>query len=151
MVKLEFSIDIQASAQKVFDVVTGKETAAAWISVFSPHSFFEGSWDEGQKITFKTPDEHGRINGMVCRIEKNIPGKELYIQPLGSFMDGKEITDSKTIESLAVTYENYLFNQKDGYSELKILAVALAEFESFFNETWPVALKLIKEMAEGDE
>lgn len=148
MVKLEFSIDINASAEKVFKVITEKETAAAWISVFSPNSFYEGSWDEGQKITFITPDEHGKLNGMVCRITKNIPGKELYIQPLGNYLDGKEIIDEETLKSLAVTYENYHFIQHYGYSEFKVYATALDEFESFFNETWPVALKLIKEMAE---
>lgn len=43
MKTLTFTIDINASAARVYATMIGEETSKEWISIFSPNSFFKGS------------------------------------------------------------------------------------------------------------
>jgi len=148
MKKRTFQIDINATAKKVYQAIIEEESAKEWISVFSPNSYFSGSWDEGEKITFLTPNEEGNIHGMICTIAKNIPNKEIFIQPCGIFEEEQEILAGEKVKDLDKTYEKYRFVEQDGITTLHIEAVFFDHLESFFNETWPTALEKIKEMCE---
>ncbi|MCB0463765.1 MAG: SRPBCC domain-containing protein, partial [Flavobacteriaceae bacterium] len=78
MKKLQFKIDINASAQKVYNTMLGIEnieTYEQWTAEFNPTSTYEGNWDKGSKIYFVGTDENGKRGGMVSEIADNIPFK----------------------------------------------------------------------------
>lgn len=74
MKKLEFRIEINASAQKVYEAMLGlndKSTCEYWTATFNPTSTYEGSWTKGSKILFVGVDESGKKGGMVSEVVEN--------------------------------------------------------------------------------
>ena len=55
MKKLQFSIEINAPKEKVWDTLWQDENYRKWTSVFIEGSFAESDWKEGGKIHFLTP------------------------------------------------------------------------------------------------
>jgi len=114
-----------------------------WVSVFSPNSYFEGSWNKGEKIVYLSPDENGAIQGMISTIQENIPCKQIYIQPCGLVMNGIEVLEGEQVQGLEQTYEKYMSNQKGNVTELRIEVAVYNELEDYFNKTWPEALEML--------
>lgn len=50
--KLNFHINIKASVEKVYKIVTEKESYQDWVSSFSPNTSNNGNWIEANTITF---------------------------------------------------------------------------------------------------
>lgn len=150
MEKLHFEIEINAKAEKVYQVMLDKEHYEEWTKEFNPTSQFKGSWEKGSKILFLGSDpKTGEVGGMVSRIKENIPAKFLSIEHLGIVQNGQEITSGKDVESWAGASENYTFNEVNGKTLLSIDADSNQEFKSYFLETWPKALNRLKAICEG--
>ena len=140
MEKIEFKKEVKASAEKVWDVLLGKDTYPKWTSVFAEGSSVETDWEKGSKAIFGD----GTGNGMVSRIEENIPFKFLSIKHLGEIKDGKEDLDKNWGDA----YENYTLTEKDGHTILDIELNISNDWKDYMIDTWPKALALVKELAE---
>ena len=57
MKKLTYSININAPAEIVFEMMLGEATYKQWTAAFNPTSDFEGGWNKGDKIYFIGYDE----------------------------------------------------------------------------------------------
>jgi hypothetical protein len=90
LVKMSFTIDIEAQKQRVWDVMLGEKTYGEWTSAFSPGSSFEGNWSEGSDIRFVGKDENGNRCGLYSRIVANRKFEFLGIEHLGSISSGVE-------------------------------------------------------------
>lgn len=148
MEKLNFDITIQASADKVFRTMLDEKTYKTWTAVFNPTSHFKGSWAKGSKIVFLGTDNNGKVGGMVSRIRENIPNQYISIEHYGIIKDGKEITAGPEVEAWAGSLENYTFSELKGETVVVVHIDSNAEFKSYFEETWPNALKKLKEICE---
>lgn len=84
MEKIEFKTEINASAEKVWDVLFGKDTYPKWTVAFAENSSVETDWQKGSKAIFGD----GTGNGMLAVIEDNIPNKFMSIKHLGEVKDG---------------------------------------------------------------
>ena len=71
MQKLKFSIEINATKEKVWNTMLEDKTYRIWTEVFSKGSHFIGDWSKGSKILFLGPNENGEMGGMVSRIKEN--------------------------------------------------------------------------------
>jgi len=140
MEKIEFKKEVKASAEKVWDILLGKDTYPKWTSVFAEGSSVETDWKKGSNAIFGD----GTGNGMVSRIEENIPFKFLSIKHLGEIKDGKEDLDKNWGDA----YENYTLTEKDGHTILDIELNISNDWKDYMNDTWPKALALVKELAE---
>lgn len=140
MEKIEFKTEINASAEKVWDVLFGKDTYPKWTVAFAENSSVETDWQKGSKAIFGD----GTGNGMLAVIEDNIPNKFMSIKHLGEVKDGKE-----ELKDWGEPLENYSLSEKDGKTELKIDMGITDEWKGYFEETWPKALQKVKDLAEG--
>jgi hypothetical protein len=151
MVPLQFKIEINATAQKVYDAMLGltnKSTYEYWVSVFNPTSTYEGSWKKGSKIYFVGVDENGKKGGMVSLIEDNQPATFVSIKHYG-FLDGEvEITTGELVEKWTGGHENYTFQEQEGKTILTVDMDTVEDYEDFFNTTYPKALEKLKEISE---
>lgn len=151
MVPLQFKIEINATAQKVYDAMLGltnKSTYEYWVSVFNPTSTYEGSWEKGSKIYFVGVDENGKKGGMVSLIEANQPATFVSIKHYG-FLDGEvEITTGELVEKWTGGHENYTFQEQEGKTILTVDMDTVEDYEDFFNTTYPKALEKLKEISE---
>lgn len=153
MEKLHFSILIDASKEKVWEVMLDKDTYEKWTDVFMPGSSYVGEWDEGSKILFLAPDEMGEMSGMVGRIKENHQYEYISIESVGVVHNGEEDTTSQEAKEWAGSLENYTFKELYGETELHVDLSSDMEMDpemlETLGETWPKALKKLKELAEN--
>lgn len=151
MKKLQFKINIQANAEKVYQLMLGLQDRATyeyWTSAFNPTSTYEGSWDKGSKIHFVGVDENGKKGGMVSEIVEHRPAEFVSIRHYG-FLDGDtEITTGELVEKWAGGYENYMYQENIGITTVIVEMDAIEEYMSYFQNTYPAALQKLKEIAE---
>jgi hypothetical protein len=152
MKKLQFNISIHAPVSSVYNIMLGissKSTYEQWTAMFNPTSTYEGNWEKGSKMLFIGVDEKGEKGGIVSKIAENIPHQFVSIQHYGLVNAGKEITEGADVEKWANGFENYLFEENNGVTMVKVEIDATEEFIDFMNETYPKALIKLKELCEN--
>lgn len=151
MKKLQFKIDINASAQKVYNTMLGIEnieTYEQWTAEFNPTSTYEGNWDKGSKIYFVGTDENGKRGGMVSEIADNIPFKFVSIRHYGILDGENEIIEGPDVEKWAGGLENYSFEEHNSVTTITVETEADEDYLDYFDTTWPKALNKLKELSE---
>lgn len=151
MQKLQFKIDINASAQKVYNTMLGIdniETYEQWTAEFNPTSTYEGNWDKGSKIYFVGTDENGKRGGMVSEIADNVPFKFVSIRHYGILDGENEITEGPDVEKWAGGLENYSFEEHNGVTTISVETDTDEDYLDYFDTTWPKALNKLKELSE---
>jgi uncharacterized protein YndB with AHSA1/START domain len=146
---MEFNIEINASREKVWDVLFGEETYPLWTTAFSEGSKVETDWQKGSKALFI--DQSNR--GMVSRIAENVPNEYMSIEHLGMYDNGAEDFESEEVKRWAGAKENYTLTDLGGKTNLHIF-MEMEESEEnkqmieMFAGMWPKALAKVKELAE---
>jgi uncharacterized protein YndB with AHSA1/START domain len=144
MKKLEYSIAIDAKPERVWDTIIGKDSYNEWTAVFAEGSSVETDWKKGSKALFLD----GKGNGMVSKIVESIPGKFLSIQHLGEVKDGVEDPTTYQGEQWGDALENYSLEEVDGKTLWRVTMDMNEDYVQYMEDTWPLALKKVKEMAE---
>jgi uncharacterized protein YndB with AHSA1/START domain len=148
METLHFETIINANIEKVFSTMIDEQHYREWTAEFNPTSHFTGSWEKGAKIVFLGTDQDGNTAGMVSRIKENIQNKFVSIEHLGIVQGNKEITTGPEVDSWAGALENYTFTENNGITLLAVDLDSNEEYMSYFIDTWPKALKKLKEICE---
>ncbi|MEI6729537.1 MAG: hypothetical protein WCK98_07915 [bacterium] len=143
---LNFTITINAHVETVWHKMLDLESYKIWTSVFEPGSFYEGSWDLGNEISFKS----GRPGGLAGTITKNEHLKIIEISYKGMFNDEGLIEDStKEAKAMKGLVERYTFTTiTENQTQLDVYTESLESFSVFMSEQWPIALEKLKEICE---
>ena len=139
MKKISFSIKINASKESVWATLWDDATYGKWTSVFSPDSHAVSDWKQGSEVKFI--DNKG--DGMLSNIETIIPFEQMSFKHQAMMEGGVETT-----KDWAGSMENYFLKETNGVTDLTIDMDINAEYESFFVETFPKALELVKQISE---
>lgn len=146
---LHFEITINAPVSKVYNDMLADKTYREWTAEFNPTSYYRGSWEQGSKILFLGTNEEGKEGGMVSRIKENIKNKFVSIQHIGYVEDGREITSGPQVDGWVGALENYTFTEDNGKTKLAVdMRGGMGEYNIYFMETWPKALKKLKSICE---
>ena len=145
MEKLRFKITIDASREKVWDVLWSDATYPVWTEPFSPGSKAETDWQEGSRILFLDASDRG----MVSKVKENRPNEYMGIEHLGYYNKGVEDFDSPEVKKWAGSTENYTLVTIDGKTELSIDSDITPDHREMFERIWPKALDKVKELAEN--
>lgn len=146
MTKLRYQADIIAPREKVWQLMTEDATYRLWTAPFGHGSHFIGGWNAGDKILFL--GDSGQ-EGMVSRIaESNFP-EYLAIEHLGIVKDGKEDTTSEDAKKWAPSVESYRFEEIAGGTRLTVEMDSWEGMKEFFDTAWPMALDVLKSLAEA--
>ncbi|MCB0286042.1 MAG: SRPBCC domain-containing protein [Calditrichia bacterium] len=148
MKRLQFSIDINAPKEKVWNTMLNQDTYRVWADVFMPGSHYLGDWNTGSKILFVAPDTSGNVAGMVSRIKENRQYAYVSIEHLGFVQDGKEDTSSEAVKAWAGALENYTFTESNGTTNVFVELDTAEEHAEMFGDIWPKALEELKKLAE---
>jgi hypothetical protein len=152
MKRFTYTIEINSPVQQAYEKMLGLKDKASyefWTKAFNPTSSWEGSWEKGSKIYFIGFDDKGNKRGMVSEILENTPAEYVSIRHYGFLEGDQEITTGEQVESWAGGCENYHYSEKDGITTVKVELDSVAEYEDFFNSTYPKALGLLKEIVEA--
>jgi len=151
MTRFQFTTQINASAQIVYEIMLGlkeKSSYEYWTAAFNPKSTFEGSWEMGSKIYFVGVDSSGKKGGIISEIEENRPAAFVSIRHYG-FLDGEqEITSGEKVEQWAGGHENYTNAENNGIATVTVELDSVDEYKDYFNQHYPIALGKLKEIAE---
>ncbi len=140
MPTLQFSSIIKASRQKVWDTLWKDETYRKWTAAFMEGSYAESDWKQGSKIRFLTPDG----SGMFSTIQTLIPQTEMTFKHLGEIKNGVE--EPKDWGEALESYQ--LADDAGGGTMLTVKLEAMGEMKAYFNEVFPKALAVLKQLAE---
>ncbi len=146
MEKLTFTTIINAPREKVWKTMLEKDTYEQWAEIFQKGSTFEGSWDEGSDIIFTGPSDDASVSGMYAKITAHRPQEFVSIRHIGEIKNGEK-RPWPTVEGQE-GYENYMFKDVDGGTEVLVELMVASEWKDMFAEMWPKALAKLKEVAE---
>jgi uncharacterized protein YndB with AHSA1/START domain len=146
MKKLEFKIDISATAKKVWDTMLAPKTYKEWVGVSWPGSDYQGKWAKGQKIRFQG---EGQSGGTVATIDEFKPYESLLARHIAVInADGTEDYNSEVAKGWVGTLERYTFAESKGKTTLTVGIETNPDWEKMFQDGWPGALKALKEISE---
>jgi len=145
--KLSFSITIDASKERVWHALFDDKPFRKWSSEFADGSHFVGDWSEGSEIRFLVEGN----DGMVSAIDENRPHEYMSIRHIGYIRDGVEDMDSDEVKAWTPAFENYTLKDVDDGTHLTVETDTFIDFVEYFNETWPKALLVVKEVAEAEQ
>ena len=144
MKRLQFSTTIAAPPTTVHAVMIDDASYRDWTTAFCEGSYFSGSWRQGERIRFLSPEG----GGMVAEIAENRPGEFISIRHLGVIENGNEDTTSEAVRAWTPAYENYSFRAVPGGTELVIEQDITEEYAEMMSKMWPQALARLKILAE---
>lgn len=142
--KMIISANINAPVEDVWNVMLQPDTYSQWTQAFFEGSYYQGKWEQGEKMLFLAPNG----DGMVAIIETCIPHELISIKHIGYIREGKEDTESEEVRSWAPAYEIYRFKENSGATEITIEQEVTAEHEKVMLKCWRQALDKVKQLCE---
>ena len=140
MKKLEFTIEISAPKEKVWDALWEDANYRKWCATFMEGSHYESDFKEGSIIQFLSTEK----DGMWGKIEKMIPFEKLYILHQGEVI--KSINQPAVYGDDAI--ENYDLIEENGITTLSVVLNTEENYIQYFSNTFPKALNVVKQIAE---
>lgn len=144
MKTLNFSVEINAPKEIVWDILWNDATYPKWTAVFSEGSKATSDWKEGSTILFT--DESG--GGMYSRIKTKVPNQQMTFEHLGVLKDGVEVPIDDETKSWSGSIEEFLLIESNGVTHLKASVDVTGDFLDYFQKTFPKALEKVKELSE---
>ena len=145
---LSFSIEIEASAEKVFKTMLDDDQYRRWTTVFNPTSRFEGKWQKGESINFLGSDEQGNVGGMQSMVREFIPNRFISLQHIGEIQTGEKNENEQNSESWSGALENYWYFPSNKGTLVYVETDRFPGFDAYFKDTWPKALAILKKICE---
>lgn len=146
MKTLQFTKEIKAPAQKVWDTLWNDATYPQWTHAFNPDggSMMQSDWQVGGKTLFL--DNNGR--GMVSTIKSQNEPYDVVFEHLGEMNDGKEDTTSERVKSWAGSLEEYHLSERNGITTLNASVQSSEEWAEMLNNGFTKGLEVVKNLAE---
>lgn len=147
MKKLQFTKEINAPIQKVWDTLWNPGTYTKWTSAFNPEDAggtIKSDWQVGGKTLFL--DSKG--NGMVSTIKSKKEPYEVVFEHRGEVIDGKEDTTSDRVKSWAGSLEEYHLSENKGITTLQAAVQTSEEWEAHMNSGFTKGLEELKKLSE---
>jgi uncharacterized protein YndB with AHSA1/START domain len=145
MKKIEKSIVMKASKEKLWDVLTLDRYTKDWYSAFSPGSYAVTDWKPGSKVLFIDQSN----NGMAAKVTESIPGKSLIVEFTGQVINGKEDLDSAEAQRYKGGHETYHLTEENGATRLDISSDMDENMFDMMSGLWEKAFERLKELAEN--
>ncbi len=146
METLKYQIEINAPAEKVWDVLWNEKTYSQWTYFFSPDSVMQTDWKVGGKTYFT---DSGRQNGMVSTISRIQEPEYLVFEHIGELRDGVEDVDSEKVKVWKGCQEAYYLEQNEGKTTLKVEVEIDSSHKEMMDNGFLKGLEIIKKLSEN--
>ena len=143
MKKMQFSIEIHTSREKVWDTLWRDETFREWANLIDAGTYMVGDLKEGGEIQFISANGYG----VTSLVEKLTPGEFLLLRHQADTQDEgwrereKEWTGGE---------ETYTLVDNDDATVFSVAFDVPPEQEEYFQTNYPKAMQQIKLLAEKD-
>ena len=143
MKKLQFSIEIKAPREKVWNTLWEDKTFREWASIIDPETYMVGDLKEGNEVQFISSASG---YGVTSLVEKLVTGEFLLLRHRADTQeDGKREREKEWTGG----EESYSLTEKDGTTALTVTFGVPPELEEYFKVNYPKALKRVQVLAEA--
>lgn len=146
---VNLEIEIDASAEKVWNAIVTDALYREWAEAFQAGSYFEGGWNKGDAIQFLSLNEAGLKEGMVSEIAESDCPRFISIKHLGMIMDGTIDTTSEAVTAWLPSFENYTLEAIGEHKTRFVLEMESDDaYYDMFIEMWQRAMQKLKAISE---
>lgn len=142
MKKLKFSIEINASKEKVWSTLWDDVTFRDWAGIIDEGTYLEGEIKEGNQIQFISSINGYGVTSLIEKLKLN----EFIL--FRHSADTQKRGEEKRKKEWTGGAESYSLSEKCGVTRLIIQTDVPQELEEIFNDRIPKSLKRIKTLAE---
>lgn len=139
--EMQFSTEINATKERVWDTLWRDETFREWAGIIDPGTHQVGNLKEGNEIQFIS----GNGYGVTSLVEKLTVNEFLLLRHSADTQQSGEQEREKEWTGGAETYS---LTEKDGVTTLTTEFDVPPQLEEYFKGAYPKALERIKELAE---
>lgn len=139
----KFTVEINATAEKVWQTLWNDNTYMQWVSAFYVGSYAKSDWKQGSKIHFLSGGK-----GMYSEIALIEPNQRIVFQHIGEVIDHQEQPVDDKTSKWSGSKESYRLTELNGVTQLEVTIELSEEYVSYFSEVFPKALAIVKELAE---
>jgi|SRR3989344_4673745 len=139
---IQFSIEINASKEKVWTILWEDTTFRDWASIIDEGTYMVGEMKEGNKVQFISSVSG---YGVTSLIEKLNPNEFILFKHSA---DTKESGEQEREKEWTGGTESYSLTEKNGVTTLIVKTDVPQEQEETFNTRFPKALECVKTLAE---
>lgn len=144
MKKLLFTQPINASRERVWDVLWSPETYSQWTAPFGEGGRMETDWSEGSRVLFLSPEG----DGMIGRLDRVHEPAVLSITHQGVFKNGKEEPYDDATRVWSGAQEQYTLLENGGTTDLRVDVDVVESEVGSLSEKFHNALAIVKRLAE---
>lgn len=139
---MQFSVQINATKEKVWDTLWQDETLRQWAGIIDPGTHLVGDLKLGNQIQFISGNGYG-VSSLVKQLTKN---EFLLLHHNADTQDeGKNTRDNQWTGGS----ESYQLTEQNHTTKLTITFDVPPELEDYFQTTYPKALQKIKSLSEN--
>lgn len=143
MDEMTFTIEINASKEKVWSTLWEDETFRDWAGLIDPGTYMRGELKEGNEVEYISAENGYGVTSLVKELIANeylLLFHQADTQGSGEQTRDKQWTGGK---------ESYALSENDGITKLTTIFDVPPELEAYFNDAYPKALERVKELAES--
>lgn len=144
MITLQYEIDIDANAQKVWNVMWDTHTYSQWTYFFSPSSRMQSDWKIGGETLFQ--DASG--DGMLATITELEQFKKVVFQHQGMLKNGVVDRSSEDAQQCCGGLEQYFLSEHNGVTHLFAQVDTLEQYKTIMDQGFQQGFAVIKRLAE---
>ena len=141
MKAVQFTVQINASKEKVWNTLWRDKTFRQWAGIIDPGTHMTGKLEQGNEVQFISANGYG-VTSLVKKVithEYLLLRHQAYTQQDAKEAREKEWTGGE---------ESYTLVEKQDVTSLTVTFDVPAELEEYFADNYPKALELVKELAE---
>ena len=144
MRKKTYSIEINASAEKVWQNLLNEDSYRKWTTPFCEGSFYKGEMKQNGRIHFLTPDG----SGMFSKVIFYEPNKHVMFKHIGEIKNFEEQPLNEETEKWSGAFESYRLTENHDTLILDASVDLTPEHISYFDQAFPKGLLKLKELSE---
>jgi uncharacterized protein YndB with AHSA1/START domain len=141
MKEMQFTIEISATKEKVWDTLWQDETFREWAGIIDPGTHMVGDLKEGNELQFISENGYG----VTSLVEKLTANEFLLLRHSADTQDEGKREREKEWTGGA---ESYSLSEKDSTTTLTTTFDVPPEMEEYFKVNYPKALERVKVLAE---
>jgi len=139
-------MELQASKEKVWDVLLLDKFNKTWFADFSQGMRVQTNWKIGSKALY-TDNSNG---GIICQVVANKPQELLTLEFTGLLVNGKEDYDSVDAREFIGGKESYRLLAAQGATKIFIETETAEQYYDWMQDAWDKALHTIKKLSEDN-
>lgn len=142
--KLTYEIEINATKDKVWNIMWDKKSYSDWTEPFCAGAFYEGEMKQGNRIHFLAPSYEGMYSDVQFCKENEV----MIFKHIGMLKDKIELPLDAESEKWTGCFETYKLSTINNKTILKVEVDVVADYKTYMQKSFPLAIQKLKEMAE---